>query len=509
MTKRSMKLFISDTSDASMTMVATQANRVQAAVCRETTMGTTPVTPRMRKMRMTGESLAFNPSFVTSDEIRPDRMNVAPILVMKTSGGGVNFELFYPDDNFPASEILRSAFENPWVNTPTFFNDGTADSVVTDAGTVANTYAVVSGGAAVVVGHLVRATGFTNAANNQIFRAASSTATTIVGTALGLTAEAAPPGTAKVKVIGFQGAATDITATASGLGSTALNFTTLGLAVGQWIKIGATAAGNRFATAALNDWLRITAIAANALTCDNLPSGWTTDAGTGKTLIVYFGDQIRNGVTQSSMTIERGFLGQTVPIYIVNTGMSVNTLQTTINSGDKIKCAAAFMGMGGSESTVALSATPDAVTTGAVMAANANVGRLGENGAQLTSPNWAKNIDFTINNNLREIDSVDSQSPVAVRDGECTVTGKLSCYFGNDTLLAKFYAGTLTSINARVAKNNQALIYQFPQVTLNGGGNPSATAKNTDVLSDFTFAASIDPVTGVNVLLDRFDWWDG
>lgn len=508
MTKRSMKLFICDTSDASMMMVQTQSNRVQLVTTRETTMGTTPGSPRMRKMRMTGESLAFSPSYVTSDEIRPDRMNVAPILVMKDSAGGINLELSYPDDNSPFSDILRSAFEALWVNTPTFFNDGTADSVITDAGTTSNTYVVVSGGAAVVAGHLVRATGFGNSANNQIFRAATGSGTTIVGTSLSLSAETAPAAAAKLKVIGFQGASADITATSTGLASTVLDFTTLGLAVGQWLKIGATAAGNRFATAALNDWVRITAIAAHALSCDNLPTGWTTDAGTGKTVIVYFGDTIKNGTTQTSMTIERGFLGQTTPVYIVNVGMNVNSLAVTINSRAKITAAAAFIGMGGSESTSALSGSPDATTVGAVMAANANVGRLAENGSRLTSPNWAKNLEFTINNNLRTIESVDSQSPVAVRDGECTVTGKIDTYFGDDTILAKFYNNTLTSLNSRVAKNSQALVWQFPAVTLNSGGNPQATAKNVDVMVSCDWVASIDTLTNANCLLDRLEYYE-
>jgi hypothetical protein len=291
-------------------------------------------------------------------------------------------------DNTPYSEVLRSAFENAWVNTPTFFNDTTASSVITNA--ASSTYTVVSGGAAAVLGMLVQASGFTNAANNQVFRVASSTGTTIVGTSLGLTTESAPPGTAKLKVVGFQGVSGDITASATGLASTTLDFTTFGLVVGQWIKIGATASANRFATAADNDWVRLTVIAAHALTCDNLPTGWTTDAGTGKLLNVWFGDQIRNGTTQSSLSIERGFLGQTTPVYIVNTGMNVNTLQTTINSRAKITCAAAFIGMGGSQSTTTLSASPDATTSGAVMAANANVGRLGENGSRLISPDWAR-----------------------------------------------------------------------------------------------------------------------
>jgi hypothetical protein len=487
----------------------TSSNRTQVALVREVTAGTTPATPRMRLVRITGESLSFAPNFIDSDEIRADRMLGDPIKNMQASTGGINFELSYPLDNSPLSELMRSAMYSAWVNTPTFDNDGTADSVITDAGTVANTYAVVSGGAAVVAGHLVRATGFTNAANNQIFRATSSSGTTIVGTALGLTAETVPPAAAKLKVVGFQGAASDITShITNGLLSTALNFTTLGLVVGQWIKVGGTAAGDKFATAVNNDWVRITAIAANALTLDNLPVGWATDAGTGKTIKVWFGDQIKNGTTQTSHSIERGFLGQTTPTYIVNTGMVVGTMSTTITSKAKITGSFAFTGMGGSESTTSLDAVPDAITTGLVMAANANVGRLGVNGSALVGPNWSKEISFTVDNNLRTIEAVDSTSPVAVREGECKVTGKMSTYFGSDTELAAFYAGTQRPINCRVAKNSQALVYQIPRATYRGGGNPSASAKNTDVMADFDFQASYDATTAAHLIIDRLEYYE-
>lgn len=484
------------------------ANRVQVLTVRESVPGTTPTTPRMRTVRLTGESLSFTPDYVDSDELRSDRMLGDPIKVMQASTGGVNFEVSYPEDNSPLSEFYRSAFFNPWVNTPTFDNDVTADSVVTDAGTVANTYAVVSGGTAVVVGHLVRATGFTNAANNQIFRAASSTGTTIVGTALSLTAETAPPAGAKLKVVGFQGASADITATATGLGSTALNFTTLGLVVGQWIKIGGTAAGDQFATAVRNDWMRITAITATALTLDNRPSGWTTDAGTGKTIKVWFGDQIRNGTTATALSLEKGFLDQTTPTYIINTGMQVNTLGHTITSRQNITGSAAFLGMGGSQSTTALDASPDVATTGQVMAANANVGRLAENGSTLTDPNWSREISFQINNNLRTLEAVDQASPVQIAPGECTVTGQCTTYFGSNVLLAKLYAGTATAINARVAKNSQALIYQFPRVTFRSGV-PAATGKNTDVVLQSDFVAAADTtLTNCSILCDRLPYFE-
>lgn len=488
-----------------MTQLGT-ANRLQVALVRETTPGTTPNTPRMRAVRLTKEALNYTPSYIDSDELRSDRMNADSIQVMTAADGSIDFELAYPDDNSPASEILRSAFWNTWTNSPSFDNDGVADSVITDAGTVANTYAVASGGAVVKANHLVRATGFTNPANNQIFPAASSTGTTIVGTALGLTAETVPPGTARLKVIGFAGASGDITAAAGGLASTALDFTTLGLAVGQWIKIDSTTAGYGFATAANNAWIRVTAIAAHALTCDNLPSGWSVDTGTGKTIRCYFGDQIKNGTTQTALSIEKGFLDQGVPTYIMHKGMTVNTLSFNINSRDKITCTAAFLGMGGSQGTVAADASIDAATTGQVMAGNANVGRIAEAGAQLTGPNFVKQLTLQIANNLRTIEAVDQTSPVGINPGDCDVTGQASTYFGDNTLLAKLFSGAASSINARVSKNNQALIFSVPREILRDG-SPQATGKNTDVMFAPSFKASVDSLTAAQILLDRIEWF--
>lgn len=485
----------------------TDSNRLQFAQVRESTFGTTPGSPRMRLARLTGESLAFAPQFVQSAEIRADRMNSDPIKINEQNAGGVNFELSFPVDNSPLSDWIRSGFFSTWSNAPVFDNDGTADSVVTDAGTTANTYVVASGGASVVAGHLVRATGFTNGANNQIFRAASSTATTIVGTALGLVAETAPPGTAKLKVVGFQGASGDITATASGLGSTALNFTTLGLSVGQWVKVGGSAAGDKFATAANNGWARITAIAPTALTLDNLPSGWSTDAGTGKTIKVWFGDFIRNGTTQTSFTIERGFMAQAVPTYIVQAGMVVGSLSLNFQTEQVISGSANFMGLTGSQSTVALDAVPDTETSAAIMAANVNVGRVAESGSVVAAPNFVRGARIDLNNNLRQITAVGSVGSVDIGEGECAVSGQVETYFGSNTLLAKLLAGTVGSINLVTAKNNQAIVVALPRVTFTAG-SPSAGQKNSDVMLPLDFMASKDPTTSAHIQMDRLEYYE-
>ena len=491
--------------------VSASANRVRIQSVREVTAGTTPTTPRMRLVRTNDERFTFAPQYIDSAELRYDRMSADSIKVMQAAGGGFTFEMSYPDDNSPLSDFYRSAFYEVWSNTPTWDNDGTADSVITDAGTVANTYAVTSGADAVVVGHLVRATGFTNAANNQVFRVTTggaSPANTIAGTGLGLAAEAAPPGTAKLKVVGFAGVSGDITASSTGLGATTLNFTTLGLKVGQWIKVGGLAAGDKFSNvAANNDWIRVTAIAAATLTCDNLPLGWGVDNGAGKTIKCWFGDTIKNGSTQTSLTFETGFMDQAAPTYITNTGMVVNTLDHNITARQVITGTLAFMGQGGGQSTTSLDTSPDAATTGRQFAAHANVGRLSDAGSALRAPNWASGLTFQIANNNRVIEDISSASPQGINAGQCAVTGRITSKFGDNTMLAKLYAGTPSSIASIWMKDNQALVWQFPRITYRGG-DPQATGLNTDIDLALDWRAALDSVTGSQVILDRVPYYE-
>src|SRR5204863_5233062 len=113
----------------------------------------------------------------------------------------------------------------------------------------------------------------------------------------GLVVEAAPPANAIVEVAGVQGASGDIQIDGNGdLIASAINLTTLGLSVGQWIKIGGTAASTAFANQpTYNGRARITAIAAGKLSLER--RSWTVgaaDNGSGKTIQVFFTRWFRN-----------------------------------------------------------------------------------------------------------------------------------------------------------------------------------------------------------------------
>lgn len=492
----------------------TQSNRIQVAFVRETTPGTTPTTPRMRIARITDASLSALRTYVDSDELRSDRMLGDPIAVMREGGGQIPYELSYPTDETWLSEVYRSAFYNAWQNTPQRFNDGTADSVITGVATTGEVVTVTTG-AAFVASHLVWFTGFGVAGNNGVFKATTGSATVPAFIGAGLTDEAAPPAAARIKVVGFQGASGDITALADGLGSTSLNFTTLGISVGQWVKIGGTATASQFAflvtagaAARRQAWARVTAITSTKLTLDNLPAGWTTDSGTSKTIKVWFGDTIKNGVTQSAMSMERGYLGQTTPTYLVNAGMVAMQLSQATQSRQKVTGQITFMGMDFSKSTTALDASPDAATTSQVMAANANVGRVSDGGSQVVAPNWCQSLSWQINSNGRAVEDVQFDAPQALHEGEFLATVTVEKYFGSSDVLDAFYNGTPTSVSQRVQKNGQAIIYQWPRITYRGGGDPQNQSKNNDVRLSLQGQSSYDTLTGAHMLCDRVEYYE-
>jgi hypothetical protein len=490
----------------------TSANRTQVAWTLESTPGTTPNTPRMRKVGYTGENLQlFNPEFLDGDKITDDRMTDDPIKVFQGSGGTLSFNLAYPPNNSPESDFIASGMYNNWTVSAERDNDGTADSVITAIATV-NEQATHTTGTSFVANMLVKFSNFGVAGNNGVFKCTTGGATTSRYVGAGLTDEAVPPATARMKCVGFIGAAGDITAAAGGLASTTLDFTTLPLYVGQPIKVGGSAAGDKFATTANNAWVTISAIAAHALTLDNLPSGWSVDAGAAKTIKVWTGDFIKNGTltndTRISGTIEKGFLGQLVPTYLVGKGMTVNSLQIAMKHKDKARCVVTFMGQGGSESTTPLDASPDALTTTVNFSPNVNFARFMEGGSAVGTPNFWRSLELTIGNNLRAIEDMTTDAAAGINEGENLADTKLETYYGSDALLTKFYNATPTKIFAVLDKSSQAVAIYLPRQTYRGGGNPSASAKNTDVMLPLEGKASRDTTTSAHAIMSRLEYYE-
>lgn len=478
-------------------------NAVAHAKVREATFGVIPTNPAFKAMRVTSSGLNGNPQTVTSDEIRSDRQVTDLILVGQQAQGDVGSELSFQS----ADDDLEEAVQGTWANNPLI---AVATAGVEISALSATTATVSAGGAAYTTGTLALLQGFPTAVNNKKARVSSSTATSVVFPASTFTAETATiPVGASIRAVGFQGAAGDIVAVAGGLTSTTLDFTTFGLVVGEWLKIGGGVSGEQFNTSQNNDWVRVSGIAAHALTFDVLPTGWAADGGTGRTISVFMGDVLRNGTTKRSNTIERQYLSHSPVTYEYLTGMTIDKLSLSMPSQKIATYSKTYMGKSSQVTQARPSGVSDvAAPTYQVLNTSANVGRIGLGGTTITGPSFVMEATVEISNNLRMQNAVGSLGAVGTGNGEFDVTGTLNTYFGDKSILDKVYANSETSFDVRLGRadgNKETLLVDLPRIKFSSG-SPSVQGKNQDVMVDGKYQGLRHATLGYTLGIGRF-WY--
>lgn len=297
------------------------------------------------------------------------------------------------------------------------------------------TFTVASGGTGFLVGSLVFGEGFGVDANNGLKPVTASTATTV--TATGATTEASPPAAAKITRVGHQGASGDLVLTVAGgvatLESTALDFTTLGLIPGEWIWIGGDTAPMQFATAACNGAYRIASIAANDLVFDRTPGVPTADAGTGKTIRLFFGHVLKNEADASlqklrTYTVERQ-LTTTQFEYIQ--GCAANTLAIDIKKADKITLDISVVGLTTERAASAKAGTRETLPNQNAFNSSTSFTRLRFNddstGVSLAS--YVDELKLTIDNGIDPVKAVSALGGIDINYGDFMVSGTMNAFF--------------------------------------------------------------------------------
>ena len=308
-------------------------------------------------------------------------------------------------------------------------------------------------------------------------------------------------------MVGFKFASGDLVATSTGLTCTTANFVTMGIKVGQWLKIGGTGASNQFATAANNDFARVTAVSANAITLDNRPTGWGADTGTGKTVKLWFGDTIKNGTTQRFFTIEKGFLD--VNQFFVYRGMVPSAMSLALNAQQIVTGSFDFMGTTHTASGSALSGSPAAASSESIVSAMANVARIAEAGSALGPNNYVQSMTLQVQNNPRAQTAVGLLGLIGIGTGRNDVTGTMNCYFSDRTQYDKYLSGTPTNVNFRLvdALTSRATIFTAPNVEFETG-SVVAGQGNADLFGNFTWRSKFDSLTNAQLTVDRFPYYE-
>lgn len=485
------------------------SNRTKVGMVEEVVPGTTPATPAFENLRVTAVSLAYAKQTATSKELAADRQITDLITLGFQAGGDIPQEASYG----AIDSELRGALFSEWV-----WSSVRANTIASNISAVSATaYTLLaSDGTQYKSGvfaqyMMVLSSGFVAAGNNRtVIAGAASSGTSIVITA-GVV-DAAPAATARVKQIGFQGPSADLVAIAGGiptqgLTSTLLDFTTMGLDLGEWVYVGGPGAGTAFATAATKGFCRISSVAAHTLLFDIVPAGWAADVGTGKTVQVYTGDYIRNGTTKRSYTVELQYQDIATPEFEYYTGMYINTFEFSINAQSILNTKANFLGFNAVNQTARFAGATDiAAPTNDVMNASANVGFLYENGAPVAGPNFVLGASFSINNQLRRNTAVGSAGTVAVGAGQFKVEGDLNMYYGNNAILQKIRASTASGYAAAVIGpvGTQAYLVDLPRIKY-ADGNPTVPGIDTDRMLDAKFQALKHATLGYTMSMTRFE----
>lgn len=410
--------------------------QTRLSLVKEAAFNTIPASPKFQIVRPSDLTLSLVPKFTQSKEIRADGMPAANVLVDQdvTAHYGSELSLDSHDD------VIEAAMRTTRVATPEIVKATTEIGAVATGG-VFNTGAGL--GTPFKVGHLIKTTGFAQAANNVISRVTTAASGAITAVGAATVAEATPPVGARIKVIGIRGAAAgSITATAAPntLTVATVDPGSLGIVAGMWVKCSGFTG-----TVANNDWVRVASVAGAGpwtLTLDIVPTGWAADAAAGQVISLYFTDYFRPGNTRNSFAAEEAHLD--VALFKYLSGLVLNQLQIQLRPSSIVSMAADFIGCsGGWQAQVATPAYLSAKTT-TPLNTSKNLGKTFINGSWISGV--VTSADITIKANANPQKALGTFGNADVTYGSFGVDVALEKFFLDTALNALMMAGTPVNI---------------------------------------------------------------
>jgi hypothetical protein len=490
-------------------MTTAKAEATQILVARESTLGTAPSSGWRQLQPNPGGIQGWQPEYVD--------VNRDPLSTYATDEKGDHVGLnANPVIVHDLNKDLVDEFGEGWFRSTAKVPGDEPTTAIYRPTAVTSTGYTVAGDGDLANGLLVYARGFDTSGNNGLkVLAGTSTATEIK--AAGLTAET-PSGTCTVEVCGVQGGTADIVMTAGGdLTSTTLDFTTLGLVAGvSRIKIGGSTAGTKFATADYNGWATVDTIAASTLTLK-----WHTftpgaDAGTDKTIQLFFGRAYRNVAIDHADYLEPSWHGEktdqgvgtaNAAVYTYAEGMSINTVSIAMPIESKIEVTTSFVGTDVTDPVLAASRVSGPSSAYAPLATN-----LFDTSTDLVSCKVLDASDdstliaevnsctLTINHNVTPRKQLATFGAAGMIFGKNRPSASMEIYYERATVPTAIRDNTTCRFEAIMRNDQAGIVFDMPAVTLRGGA--MTYSANAPVMVNLDLPAHRDPSTNIVMIMN-------
>ncbi len=466
------------------------------------------------QLRFTGTpGLAFVPTTIVSEEIRPDRQISDLILVGAEAGGDTGIELSYA----AFDELITGAMFNLFTNTES--KTGTGEITAFGVGTID-----VDSGPDFIVGQIIRLQKLlTGDVGDGVFE--------ISGIAVNVLTVEPLPGTTTTAILGTETADADTNLEVTGfvaqsVGDISLTVTgsdgvfqfpagalddAMGtgvpLAIGAWIKFA------EFPTVGNNLWNRVREIdlAADTVTVD-AQTGMVTDAAAGELVQAFYGSRVENGaqaISAHQFAVERRFEDHSPITRELFLGMALNNFNITLAPQAIAVGSLTWFGFSSavSDDSPAYADLYDNLPNDIlaeqfdVYNTSNDIGRLGRgvDAIDAAGVNFVLEATIEINNNLRRQPAVGVFGAAGIGVGELSVTGTLSTYFDNDEILQIILTNAETSLDLITqGGDGRSMVFDLPRIKFSGGA-PDVPGKNADVTIPGTYQAILSPVFGYTI----------
>ena len=481
--------------------MSAKSNKTVLSFAKETTIGVLPGSPEWKAIEWNDMS-TFGATIASTSRtpINQDLMEYEGAVSDLDSAVEIQTDLTYSS----FGNFAQSTFYSEWKAQDEF--------VATSVAATGYSHAALSG--AISVGALIYARNFEDSSNNGLKVVNGIPTTILTPTTETTVTDASPTASSRVDVVGVQGATGDIEIDSDGnLISTALDFTTLGLNVGQSLYVGGTDTDTYFATAGYTGLARVRTIAANLITLDK--RDWTpasADTGTGKTIQLFIGSFIRNvaqdhvDFQSESFTFEGIFQGMTEDtVYEYPEGNKLNSISLDFPLSDKAGMSISFIGTDTPDPTATQNPTGTR-TQGYQVGAfgtTSDFARLSLKDSALSDYSTCfKSLTIDINRNVSAEKCLETLGAVDMNIGTLQVTGTSSIIYNDSNLVRAARNNTTTTLDFAIVNSDGCLHFDIPSMKF-GAVNKSFPV-NESVLCDVSLTTFKDSYFGYVMSCTKF-----
>ena len=489
-----------------------QVNKIDSnitglAYAAETSLGVLGGSPTWKRLEPNSYSdFGGNKTKVAPNPINPSRQRKKGVLTDLDSDGGINHDLNF----YNLQEILEATF---FANMRRKGNEIVTavdeDGIDDDLYEIANT-------SGFVVGSLIKGFNFNNNANNSVNVVTAIVANTSVAVSDGqLVEEASPPSNARVQVIGFESEDGDLNVVTSGdlptITSSSIDFTTLGLVVGQWIFVGGDTTGTRFSSNVNNGFKRIRSISANSLVIDKSVQTMTAETTTTENIRIFFGDVLRNetgsNIVRKSFHLERtlGAPDSSEPSEIQSEyllGAIPNEFTINVPNADLLNVDISFAAInnlqrtgeqGPLQTNVQIPERADVYNTSSDFSRIKMATVLDNDAAPQSLFAFITEATININNNLTANKAVGLLGAFDMTAGTFMISGSITAYFANVEAVQAVRNNDDVTIDMIIVKDNQGIVLDLPLISLGDG------RLNVEQDQPITLPLSMDAATAEDI----------